>query len=91
MAPDGVLVVLGDARGDRRSIDDLVRRGNAKVVRLAKGPPARAGALREQRFRIIGALAPGQVRAGSPALLPLASLPATALRPRLRRPWYASN
>jgi hypothetical protein len=53
--------------------------------RVREIPPARAGALRKQRPRVVRVLAPGQVRTRSAGLLALLSLPAAAPRLRSRR------
>ncbi len=43
-----VLVILRDRRGDHRSIDDLVRRGDPEIFSILQVPAAAARALREQ-------------------------------------------
>ena len=78
-AGDRVPVVLRDRRGHRRGVDDLVRRGDAEVLRVRQVPRRTRTPLREQRLPLVRVLAPGQVRARRPALLPLPSLPVPRL------------
>jgi len=73
-----VLVVLRHARGDRRGIDDLVRGSHPEIGGTGEVPAACARALREQQYRRVRVLAPGQVCAGRAGLLALGPFPAPA-------------
>ena len=80
-----VLVVLGEDRGDRRGVHELVRRDHPEVVRVRQVPPARAGALAGTAASSCpGSRSRPGARRERRAACP-ASLPAAAPRLRCRR------